>query len=70
MNNKKIAQLKLLYGIFAGILLVCVALFVGNVVTTEEDPQVGGLATPQLPIRFQHHRPSCRLTCPRHGTTY
>lgn len=52
MNNKNIAQLKLLYGIFAGILLVCVALFVGNVVTTEENPQVGGLATPNSPYAF------------------
>ena len=52
MNNRKIAQLKLLYYIFAGILLVCVALFVVGIVTTEENPQVGGLSTPNSPYAF------------------
>lgn len=52
MNNRFIAQLKLLYGIFAGILLVCVALFVVGVVTTEESPQAGGLSTPVSPYAF------------------
>ena len=52
MKNKHLAQLKLLYGIFAGILLVCLSLFVGNVVTAEESPQVGGLSTPSSPYAF------------------
>ncbi len=52
MNNKFIAQLKLLYSIFAGILLVCVALFVVGVVSTEESPQAGGLSTVASPYAF------------------
>lgn len=52
MNNKFIAQLKLLYSIFAGILLVCVALFVVGVVSTEESPQAGGLSTAASPYAF------------------
>ena len=52
MNNRFIAQLKLLYSIFAGILLVCVVLFVVGVVTAEESPQAGGLSTPVSPYAF------------------
>ena len=52
MNNKFLAQLKLLYSIIAGILLVCVALFVVGVVSTEESPQAGGLSTAESPYAF------------------
>lgn len=52
MKNKNIKHLRLLYALFAGILLVCLALFVGNVVSPDDEPQLGGLSTPESPYAF------------------
>ena len=52
MSKRNITHLRWLYILFAGILLSCVALTVAGVVGTDEDPQLGGLSTPESPYAF------------------
>lgn len=52
MKNKNINRLRVLYAMFAGILLVCLGLFVSDVIGPDESPQFGGLSTPESPYAF------------------
>lgn len=52
MSKRNITHLRWLYILFAGILLSCVALTVAGVVGTDEEPQLGGLSTPESPYAF------------------
>mgnify|MGYP003296154595 CR=1 FL=1 len=43
MRNNNIRRIRLLYGLFASILLICLGLFVCNIIAAEERPQVAPL---------------------------
>ncbi len=52
MNNKYIKQFRVLYTLFAVILLACLGLFAAGIVQSEEQPQAGRLSTPESPYAF------------------
>ena len=43
MKNSNISHIRLLYGLFAGILLICLGLFFSHIFYAEEEPLVGDL---------------------------
>ena len=43
MKNNNIAHVRALYGLFGGIMLVCLALFIAHIFYAEEEPLVGNL---------------------------
>ena len=44
MRNKNITRVRVLYGLFGGILLICLVLFFSHIFYTEEEPLVGNLS--------------------------
>ena len=52
MKNNNIARVRVLYGLFAGILLICLGLFVCNVISAEDRPQMADLMSPNKGVTF------------------
>lgn len=44
MRTNYIKHIRIVYSLFAGILLICCVLFFSNIITSEDTPQVGGIA--------------------------
>jgi len=44
MKTNYIKHIRIVYSLFAGILLICCGLFFGDIITSEDTPQVGGIA--------------------------
>ena len=44
MKNNNISRVRMLYGLFGGIMLICLGLFFAHIFYAEEEPLVGELA--------------------------
>lgn len=45
MKTNYIKHVRIVYSLFAGILLICLGLFFSNIISSEDTPQVGGIAS-------------------------
>ena len=52
VRNNKITRVRVLYGMFGGILLICLGLFVSHIFLTEEMPKVGMLTSMKSDYAF------------------
>lgn len=52
MKTKYLKSIRLLYTLYACILFACLGLFISNVISAEEKPQMAALTTPNIGIAF------------------